>query len=87
MAKVWQTMLNLTLGKIMDFNAIINQLSQLSANAAGDIKSKIANADPSNPDQMLQMQFAVQQYSNFIGYESALIKVVKDMIQGIIAKI
>nr|CBA72314.1 secretion system apparatus SsaG [Arsenophonus nasoniae] len=36
---------------------------------------------------MLQMQFAVQQYSNFIGYESALIKVVKDMIQGIIAKI
>ncbi|WGL95006.1 type III secretion system needle filament subunit SctF [Arsenophonus nasoniae] len=71
----------------MDFNAIINQLSQLSANAAGDIKSKIANADLSNPDQMLQMQFAVQQYSNFIGYESALIKVVKDMIQGIIAKI
>ncbi|MFV9997713.1 MAG: type III secretion system needle filament subunit SctF [Arsenophonus endosymbiont of Dermacentor nuttalli] len=71
----------------MDFNAIINQLSQLSANAAGDIKSKIANANPNNPDQMLQMQFAVQQYSNFIGYESALIKVVKDMIQGIIAKI
>lgn len=71
----------------MDFNAIINQLSQLSANAAGDIKNKIANADPSNPEQMLQMQFAVQQYSNFIGYESALIKVVKDMIQGIIAKI
>ncbi|HGJ5884135.1 type III secretion system needle filament subunit SctF [Arsenophonus sp.] len=71
----------------MDFNAIINQLSQLSADATGDIKSKIANADPSNPAQMLQMQFAVQQYSNFIGYESALIKVVKDMIQGIIAKI
>ena len=71
----------------MDFNAIINQLSQLSANAADDIKSKIANANPNNPDQMLQMQFAVQQYSNFIGYESALIKVVKDMIQGIIAKI
>ncbi|HGJ5876268.1 MAG TPA: type III secretion system needle filament subunit SctF [Arsenophonus sp.] len=71
----------------MDFNAIINQLSQLSANAADDIKSEIANANPNNPDQMLQMQFAIQQYSNFIGYESALIKVVKDMIQGIIAKI
>ena len=48
---------------------------------------KMAQADPNNPDQMLQAQFSVQQYSNFLGYESALIKAVKDMVHGIIAKI
>ncbi|ERB65575.1 type III secretion system needle protein SsaG [Vibrio coralliilyticus OCN008] len=55
----------------MDLNAIINQLSQMSAQSAQDIKTKMAQADPNNPDQMLQAQFSVQQYSNFLGYESA----------------
>ena len=71
----------------MDLNAVINQLSQVSAQSAQDIQTKMANADPNNPEQMMQAQFAVQQYSNFMGYESALIKAVKDMVQGIIAKI
>ncbi|MCF4176144.1 type III secretion system needle filament subunit SctF [Vibrio sp. McD22-P3] len=71
----------------MDLNAIINELSQMSAQSAQDIKTKMAQANPNNPDQMLQAQFSVQQYSNFLGYESALIKAVKDMVQGIIAKI
>ncbi|EFP98619.1 type III secretion system needle filament subunit SctF [Vibrio caribbeanicus] len=71
----------------MDLNAVINQLSQMSAQSAQDIQTKMANADPNNPEQMMQAQFAVQQYSNFMGYESALIKAVKDMVQGIIAKI
>ena len=71
----------------MDLNAVINQLSQMSAQSAQDIQTKMANADPNNPEQMIQAQFAVQQYSNFMGYESALIKAVKDMVQGIIAKI
>jgi type III secretion protein F len=71
----------------MDLNAVINQLSQMSAQSAQDIQTKMANADPNNPEQMMKAQFAVQQYSNFMGYESALIKAVKDMVQGIIAKI
>lgn len=71
----------------MDLNAVINQLSQMSAQSAQDIQTKMANADPNNPEQMMQAQFAVQQYSNLMGYESALIKAVKDMVQGIIAKI
>ncbi|MDN3610017.1 type III secretion system needle filament subunit SctF [Vibrio ostreicida] len=71
----------------MDLNAIISQLSQRSTQSAQDIKTKMAQADPNDPDQMMQAQFAMQQYSNFIGYESALIKTVKDMVQGIIAKI
>ncbi len=71
----------------MDLNAVINQLSQMSAQSAQDIQTKMANADPNNPEQMMQAQFAVQQYSNFMSYESALIKAVKELVQGIIAKI
>lgn len=71
----------------MDLNAIINELSLKSVQSAQDIKNKMAQADPNNPDEMIKAQFAVQQYSNFMGYESALIKAVKDMVQGIISKI
>ncbi|MCG7490141.1 type III secretion system needle protein SsaG [Vibrio sp. Of14-4] len=71
----------------MDLNAIINEMSLKSAQSAQDLKSKMSKADPNNPDEMLKAQFAVQQYSNLMGYESALIKAVKDMVQGIISKI
>ena len=35
----------------MDLNAVINQLSQMSAQSAQDIQTKMANADPNNPEQ------------------------------------
>lgn len=71
----------------MDLNAILSQLEQLSAKSTQDIKATIGKADINNPDQMLKAQFAMQQYSNLIGYESAIIKTIKDMVQGIIAKL
>lgn len=71
----------------MDLSAIVSQISQQSANAAADLESVMATTDANDPDAMLQMQFSMQQYSNLVGYESAIIKTIKDMIQGIIAKI
>ncbi|WP_299007031.1 type III secretion system needle filament subunit SctF [uncultured Shewanella sp.] len=71
----------------MDLSAIVSQLSQQSATAATEMEALIASTDTSDAEGMLQVQFSMQQYSNLIGYESAIIKTIKDMIQGIIAKL
>lgn len=71
----------------MNIELLIDTLSRL-ANQAGDkVKDSMNAGDLSDPGAMLKAQFAVQQYSTFIGYESALIKTIKDMLSGIIAKI
>ncbi|MCL1076963.1 type III secretion system needle protein SsaG [Parashewanella spongiae] len=71
----------------MDLSSVVNQLSQLSAKSAQNAQSNMKAGDINNTDKMLKAQFSLQQYSNFVGYESAIIKMIKDMIQGIIAKI
>lgn len=40
-----------------------------------------------DPEAMLKAQYAMQQYSVMIGYESSVMKAVKDMMMGIISKI
>lgn len=71
----------------MDIGNITNQLSQLVEQAGNDVQSKISAADLNDPARMLQAQFAIQQYSVFVSYESAIMKAVKDMLAGIIQKI
>ncbi|RLV59785.1 type III secretion system needle protein SsaG [Parashewanella curva] len=71
----------------MDLSTVVSQLSEMSAQSAKDIQGNMQSGDINDPDKMLKAQFAIQQYSNFVGYESAIIKSIKDMIQGIIAKI
>ncbi|BAJ02215.1 type III secretion system needle filament subunit SctF [Shewanella violacea] len=71
----------------MDLSAIVNQLSQLSTRSAQEVQAKMSAGDLNDPDKMIKAQFSMQQYSNFVSYESAMIKAVKDMIQGIISKI
>ncbi|PTB18604.1 EscF/YscF/HrpA family type III secretion system needle major subunit [Trinickia symbiotica] len=71
----------------MDVEVVNNQLSQLAAQAGQEVQSKMTSADLTDPAKMLQAQFAIQQYSIFIGYQSAVLKAVKDMMQGIIQKI
>lgn len=51
------------------------------------INDKMNGNDLLNPESMIKAQFALQQYSTFINYESSLIKMIKDMLSGIIAKI
>ncbi len=71
----------------MDLTGLTNQLSQLSAKSAQSVKANMKAGDINDPDKMLKTQFNLQQYSNFVGYESAIIKMIKDMMQGIISKI
>lgn len=71
----------------MDIQQLINTLSRLAQQAGQAIEDKMNGKDLTNPETMLQAQFAVQQYSTFINYESAMIKTIKDMLSGIISKI
>ena len=71
----------------MDIQQLINTLSRLAQQAGQAIEDKMNGKDLTNPEAMLQAQFAVQQYSTFINYESAMIKTIKDMLSGIISKL
>ena len=71
----------------MDVGLLVNRLASLAHLAGDAIDDKMSGSDLTNPEAMLQAQFAVQQYSTFINYESAMIKTIKDMLSGIIAKI
>ncbi|MBV4465819.1 MULTISPECIES: type III secretion system needle filament subunit SctF [Pseudomonas] len=71
----------------MDIETVNNQLSQMVEKAGNDVQSKMTAADMNDPVRMLQAQFAIQQYSTFVTYQSAVMKAVKDMLSGIIQKI
>jgi type III secretion protein F len=71
----------------MDIEAVNQQLSRLVDKVGNDVESKMKLSDLNNPASMLQSQFAIQQYSVFVGYQSAVLKAVKDMLSGIIQKI
>lgn len=71
----------------MDIQQLISTLSSLASKAGQDVKDKMNDKDLTNPDAMLKAQFAVQQYSTFINYESAMINTIKNLLSGIISKI
>ncbi|AOJ71472.1 MULTISPECIES: type III secretion system needle filament subunit SctF [Burkholderia] len=71
----------------MDIEAVNQQLSRLVDKVGNDVESKMNASDLNDPTSMLQAQFAIQQYSVFVGYQSAVLKAVKDMLSGIIQKI
>ncbi|ARF52294.1 type III secretion system needle filament subunit SctF [Pantoea stewartii] len=71
----------------MNVEQLVDSLSRLAHQSGQAIEGKMNSEDISNPEAMLKAQFAVQQYSTFINYESAMIKTIKDMLSGIITKI
>ncbi|KVX77018.1 type III secretion system needle filament subunit SctF [Burkholderia ubonensis] len=71
----------------MDIESVNQQLSQLVDKIGKDVESRMSASDLNNPASMLQAQFAIQQYSVFVGYQSAVLKAIKDMLSGIIQKI
>ncbi|WP_291970315.1 type III secretion system needle filament subunit SctF [Candidatus Symbiopectobacterium sp.] len=71
----------------MDVQQLIDTLSRLAKQAGQAVKDKMNGEDLTNPDAMLKAQFAVQQYSTFINYESAMINTIKNLLSGIISKI
>jgi type III secretion protein F len=71
----------------MDLSSMLSQLSQMSENSVSSIQNGIDQTDINDPQAMLKMQFALQQYSSFVNYQSSLIKTVRDMVSGVISKI
>lgn len=71
----------------MDIQQLISSLSGLASKAGQAVTDKMNGEDLTNPDAMLKAQFAVQQYSTFINYESAMINTIKNLLSGIISKI
>ncbi|EDX9484427.1 type III secretion system needle protein SsaG [Salmonella enterica] len=71
----------------MDIAQLVDMLSHMARQAGQAINGKMNGNDLLNPESMIKVQFALQQYSTFINYESSMIKMIKDMLSGIIAKI
>ena len=60
-----------------------SQITRAANDADVSMKSDVVN----NPENMLKSQFDLNRYSVMIGYDSAVLKTVKDMMMGIISKI
>lgn len=71
----------------MNIEQLVDSISRLAHQAGQAITDKMNGSDLNNPESMIKAQFAVQQYSTFVNYASAMIKTIKDMLSGIIAKI
>lgn len=71
----------------MNVETVNTQLTQIVQKAGNEVDAKLTAADMNDPAKMLQAQFAIQQYSTFVTYQSAVMKALKDMLSGIIQKI
>ncbi|MFM5540442.1 type III secretion system needle filament subunit SctF [Aeromonas veronii] len=72
----------------MNIDAIVAQLGNQISHSANEAQTAMASSDIINdPQAMMKSQYAMQQYSVMIGYESSVMKAVKDMMMGIISKI
>jgi type III secretion protein F len=69
----------------MNLDAIVGQMSNRVARMEGNLQS-MANLDANNPTDLLRMQYALQQYSMMVSYQSTVMKTIKDMVSGILAK-
>ncbi|KML17786.1 hypothetical protein VL10_24125 [Leclercia adecarboxylata] len=71
----------------MNLQSIMTQFSQQAAKTSQGLEDSIGSVDINDPSAMLQVQFALQQYSSLVGYQSSLVKTVRDLVSGIISKI
>lgn len=71
----------------MNLSQMNTQLSSMESSQAQDIQSDMSVRDLNNPEKLLDVQMWAQQYSIEVGFQSSMIKMVKDLLQGIISKI
>jgi type III secretion protein F len=75
----------------MDLTLIIDKLEKLSEEAAENIQEAMealnSESGLNDPQQTLKTQFMLNQYSNFINYQSSMVKIIRDLIGGIISKL
>lgn len=71
----------------MNIDSIVAQMGSQVTRSASDAEAVMNSNVQNDPQAMLKSQYALQQYSVMIGYESSVMKAVKDMMMGIISKI
>ena len=71
----------------MNIDQITSQLSGMENYQAQNIQGNISMQDLNNPQRMLNIQKWSQEYSIEVGFHSAMIKMVKDLLTGIVSNI
>ncbi|MBF0035741.1 type III secretion system needle filament subunit SctF [Citrobacter freundii] len=71
----------------MNIEELYAQVSRYADASWSNIQGNITPSDLNNPSMLLKVQAWLQQYSTYVGFESAMIKTIKDLLAGIIQKI
>lgn len=71
----------------MDLGSISSSLAGLSSQQSNIIDSNMTSQALNDPLRSLKLQRAMQEFNVYVSFESAMIKNVKDLLTGIIAKI
>lgn len=68
----------------MNLTEITDQMGEVGKTLSNAVPSLLNSSDLVNdPEKMLQLQFAVQQYSAYINVESGMLKTIKDLVSTI----
>lgn len=71
----------------MNIDSIASNMGSQITRAANDADASMKSDVVNNPESMLKSQFDLNRYSVMVGYESAVLKTIKDMMMSIISKI
>ncbi|MFJ2995521.1 type III secretion system needle filament subunit SctF [Pandoraea sp. NPDC087047] len=71
----------------MNVEEIHRGMSEGVRSMSDEATQAVRAREVNDPRQMLDVQFKLQQFSTMVGLHSATIKLIKDTLMGIIAKI
>ncbi|EAZ1805349.1 type III secretion system needle filament subunit SctF [Salmonella enterica] len=68
----------------MNLSEITEQMGKVGKTLSNSVPDLLNSSDLVNdPDKMIELQFAVQQYSAYINVESGMLKTIKDLVSTI----
>ncbi|AXC81894.1 EscF/YscF/HrpA family type III secretion system needle major subunit [Salmonella enterica subsp. salamae] len=68
----------------MNLSEITDQMGKVGKTLSNSVPDLLNSSDLVNdPDKMIELQFAVQQYSAYINVESGMLKTIKDLVSTI----
>ncbi|EBW7591256.1 EscF/YscF/HrpA family type III secretion system needle major subunit [Salmonella enterica subsp. salamae serovar Sofia] len=68
----------------MNLSEITDQMGEVGKTLSNSVPDLLNSSDLVNdPDKMIELQFAVQQYSAYINVESGMLKTIKDLVSTI----
>lgn len=68
----------------MNLSEITDQMGKVGKTLSNSVPDLLNSSDLVNdPDKMIELQFAVQQYSAYINVESGMLKTIRDLVSTI----